>query len=385
MHPTLKLNIDSKYRYIATEVLGRQQTFSYFGPKSLDQSPAREALIIPVEKGAAELVLSRELGWFHGQISRCVIPTASSDRAKFETDGQHTVWRVPTPKDWRLVAVRGSSFTGPACRHRRRQHDQMRPLRINALPPYYVQVALKSDVTMDSFLGTPVDDRTPGVPMSILTMLTDNTPVLGADVSAAVENPFGTVVAIKLWDDGNHGDGGANDGLYANTFYQTGFIGNYNVTINAAGVGSIAGPFEPPRSALVQHLLDQGESGRGRRRHSRRLGTTLLRGPSSLRSQGRSRSRRCADCHRVAEGHRSHGPGHGRRRRSRTARIQTRWSQATIGSIRRASWCSLAISRVYIRWTPRPNYRFLDIFRGDNPDGPFEYVGDVDAEQSWTR
>ena len=61
--------------------------------------------------------------------------------------------------------------------------------------------------------------------------------------------PLGTPYVLTLFDDGAHGDGEANDGVYANTFYQTGMAGSdsgagsYNVTVVANGMSPLADAF----------------------------------------------------------------------------------------------------------------------------------------------
>lgn len=46
-------------------------------------------------------------------------------------------------------------------------------------------------------------------------------PITGADVHVAVEAPDGVRSLLWLFDDGNHGDGEANDGFYANVYRRT--------------------------------------------------------------------------------------------------------------------------------------------------------------------
>jgi hypothetical protein len=111
---------------------------------------------------------------------------------------------------------------------------------------------------MDVYLTTPLEERTPGVPLGIAASLTDNGPIGGATVQAHVENPAGTIFDITLYDDGSYGDGEANDGIYANNFYYTGLPGSYNVTINADGTSSLSGAFH--REGLLSfHLSSDGD------------------------------------------------------------------------------------------------------------------------------
>lgn len=72
-------------------------------------------------------------------------------------------------------------------------------------------------------------------------------PVEDADVAAEVEHPDGTTLALKLLDDGEHGDGAAGDGVYANAYTRTtkalawespGNDGSYRVVVTATGTDS---------------------------------------------------------------------------------------------------------------------------------------------------
>ncbi len=231
-----RLNLDSKYRYIAAKVVGQQQFFSLVGPLAV--SPLRNEILIPVENGATELVIS--LSW--DGIAPAIINLANPSNAAvspFESDTRHRVWRVALPAGgtWKLTLNSTPS---------------------NPLPPYFVQASLFSQVTMDTFLPTPLSERTPGVPMPIIASLTENKPVTGALVLARVETPMNITKTIRLYDDGLHGDGAANDGLYGNVFHQTGAAGSYNVTVVATGTTPLSGPFRR-EDILSFHLESKGD------------------------------------------------------------------------------------------------------------------------------
>ncbi|HXF62382.1 MAG TPA: hypothetical protein VNK95_12240, partial [Caldilineaceae bacterium] len=117
--------------------------------------------------------------------------------------------------------------------------------------PYLVQASVRSDVTLDVDFPVPVQERVSGVPMPIVAGLTDTGPIpdSAADVNARVYAPTGAVYNLHLYDDGAHGDGATEDGVYANTFYQTGAsgsdsgAGSYNVEVTATGTSPLAGSF----------------------------------------------------------------------------------------------------------------------------------------------
>ncbi len=234
----MPLNLASKYRAIAAYVLGHQQFFSLFGP--LDPEARIEPVTIPVEGNASEMVIS--ISWLPAMYAVQLTDPFSNTVAPFEMDARHAVWRVPTPTkgNWRLL-VYGNNQTNTG----------------STLPPYLVHGSLKSRVTLNAFIDTPLADRVPGQPIHLIALLTDNAPVLGATVLAQVTRPDGALVNVALRDDGAHGDGGANDGVYGGTFYQTSLAGSYNVLVKASGISPLSGLFT--REALLAFHL-KGEN-----------------------------------------------------------------------------------------------------------------------------
>jgi len=114
-----------------------------------------------------------------------------------------------------------------------------------------------------------------GLPMPILATLTDSKgPIAGAVVSATVEHPDGTTLVLPLLDDGSHGDGNADDGIYGNLYTRTTVAsetgqpddpgrtppkrGSYNVRVQATGVDNLGDRFHRIRKAAFQ--VFEGES-----------------------------------------------------------------------------------------------------------------------------
>jgi len=220
---SMVLSMDYRYRLIATEVLGYQPFFAYLGPS--DPQAGQEVVNIPVESGAAELVLS--VSW-DGLMGSVYLQDPNGNYVSpFETEYLHKVWRVSTPQGgtWTLTVNEYIIPTG-------QETEAPAP---DYLPSYLVQASLKTDVTMDAFITTPVEDRVPGHPIQVAATLSDNAPITGALVWAAVEKPSGSMVYFYLYDDGAHDDGAADDGVYAGTFYQTGEQGSYNLTVTGYG------------------------------------------------------------------------------------------------------------------------------------------------------
>ncbi len=106
-----------------------------------------------------------------------------------------------------------------------------------------------------------------GLPQPVIALISDrNGPVAGAEVVASVEHPDGTVIELPLFDDGEHGDGNADDGVYANEYTRTtkwsdtdlpdapgnGTRGSYNVAVQASGRDNLGQSFTRIRKGSFQ-------------------------------------------------------------------------------------------------------------------------------------
>lgn len=117
---------------------------------------------------------------------------------------------------------------------------------------YTARVVAQTQILMDLFLegGTLTDDL-----IKVTVSLADTQPIAGATVTVLVEPPSpGSPLSITLHDDGNHGDGLANDGVYANSFADTSIAGSYQFTANASGLSTAGDAFtrENSQSAFVK-------------------------------------------------------------------------------------------------------------------------------------
>jgi hypothetical protein len=250
----LDLNLAARYRAIATDLIGQQQFFSFVGPSN-NASDYFESVPIDVEGSAGELVVS--ISWDPDEL---VLPTSFTLRmpssvvvSPTNQDATHRLWRItnPVPGEWHLeIEAEPIGF----------QSNPPAPEAAPWLPSFFIQGSLRSDVTMDVFLTTPAEDRLPGAHMPIVASLTDTGPISGADVVANVERPNGSTSSLTLYDDGLHGDGQADDGVYANVFATTSLSGSYNVTVQAEGTSPLAGAFVREK-LLSFHILSVDESG----------------------------------------------------------------------------------------------------------------------------
>jgi hypothetical protein len=126
-------------------------------------------------------------------------------------------------------------------------------INIRVLKPaeeYQFMVSARSDTTLLAAVGGNPAERTVGSKVPIYGILTDFAPIKSAVVSALVTGPGlitppageganGSVI-LQLYDNGAHGDGKADDGLYANDLTGITRPGGYTVKLVAEGTNNSA-------------------------------------------------------------------------------------------------------------------------------------------------
>ena len=88
----------------------------------------------------------------------------------------------------------------------------------------YVSTTAESQFEMYLFVGEPLEEMNQGTKVPLLaTFVGPDEPVVGAKVWANVRAPNGWLTQVILYDDGTHGDGEPDDGVYGNTYNITSF------------------------------------------------------------------------------------------------------------------------------------------------------------------
>lgn len=130
-----------------------------------------------------------------------VIPPASWAATFVNADSRHIGGRInkPDPGAWTLRITNTNSELSPV--------------------PYQVIVSGFSSLTVELLLPDRLKSTfLTGDRIPIYALLSSNRPIAGAQVIAFVTAPNNVITRLPLFDDGQHGDGIADDGLYAN-FY----------------------------------------------------------------------------------------------------------------------------------------------------------------------
>ena len=95
-----------------------------------------------------------------------------------------------------------------------------------ARDPFGAELLLRfSQINKGGLTGEPDQGRFElGRPVTILAIFTDSSgPILGAQIDAVISKPDGSTSCgmVRLFDDGTHGDGASNDGVYGAIFTET--------------------------------------------------------------------------------------------------------------------------------------------------------------------
>jgi len=99
-----------------------------------------------------------------------------------------------------------------------------------------VYVTVHAESTLSMSLSTDKDQYTQGEIVKIVANLSDaGTQITGADVNVNITLPYSNIEPLTLYDDGRHGDGEAQDGVYANYFTNTSLKGDYKVEATSTG------------------------------------------------------------------------------------------------------------------------------------------------------
>ncbi len=200
------LDLGSTYEYAQARGEGRQRLIAEKGvvphppveqvhQVMLDNTVSEALFALDWNQSGVEMVL--RLSDPDGNIiDSSVLPYTFADFSS-----GHLGWRIPNPQpgQWKLLVTHQGGASG----------------RVT----YQVLVSGPSEVTLELLLPDRLGVRFfTGNRVPIYAFLSSNTPISDALVEALVTAPDGTQTVVRLFDDGQHGDGAASDGFYAN-FY----------------------------------------------------------------------------------------------------------------------------------------------------------------------
>lgn len=241
------------YRLFVEEVLQEERILAVRGSYHYDMPAPTH--IIEMESGTTEATFVVNYNWksakYGGVPEVLLIDPTGNQKTPMYVDDTHHLFRVPYPPggSWNVKIeqpINGTSVEGQ----------------------YLVEVSVKSVVNFDAFIANSPEERKMGIEVPILAFLTDTKPITGVNVTVELTPPEitnQTVIipsetdVIMLYDDGNHGDGKADDGVYAGVYHNTNLKGIYDVKIVAEGTSPIVGRFRR-ETRLAFNIRDDPDS-----------------------------------------------------------------------------------------------------------------------------
>lgn len=235
------------YRYIAEDVDNQKRIFAFRGSGGFwDQK-------IPVDKEAREAVFVYSFNASHPIDPKIcslydpndieVSPTFADCTSTPAGFMGYILWRVDNPEagDWRIIGE------GPS------QNS------------FLIEAAIRHKLTMKLYFPRGEWARKAqtviGEPVPILVTLAQKGPVTGANVLTSITTPRGVeqpseTHEVTLYDDGEHGDGAADDGVYGNFYTRTSRSGTYVVNAVATGSTNTTGSFRREAKGAFYVLTD---------------------------------------------------------------------------------------------------------------------------------
>ena len=235
---TLSSDLADIYRLIAEQTTQEQRVFSRKNTINTTQWTIDESFYLDSARTASVVFNYKADSQLVGQPVVLNTPDGKSLSATFVSGKQgsnfyygHYVWNLDKPLSgtYHISVGQSSGFI-----------------------EYFVEAALSGPLTIN--MHFPLPDRrsikqpslrVTGCEFPILVSLSDNAPIKGATVKAEIMTgtSYTDFETWNLWlyDDGEHGDGLARDGVYGNLFTRTMKPGTYVVKVNAEGYSPYLG------------------------------------------------------------------------------------------------------------------------------------------------
>jgi hypothetical protein len=204
----MSLDLGSIYEYAQARGEGRQRLLSEKGLLSRKTTSATHKVL--VDETISEVVFA--LDWYEQYWAELELKLRQPDGTiidhqkvlsyTFEDEtSKHVGWRIsrPEPGPWEMIV----ELIGNE----------------EAEIPYQVFASGHTGISLNLLLPDRLGSRyVTGNRVPIYAFLSSEKPIPGAEVEAWVSAPDGTETHFWLFDDGEHGDGGARDGFYAGLY-----------------------------------------------------------------------------------------------------------------------------------------------------------------------
>lgn len=225
---TLPNRLADQYKNIAESIRREQRLWQVSG--TMTSEVDRKAFKVQVDKGLASATFA--LNWSAtGGSMRMEIRSPAGRLYKvgdpdviYRSDRTHETWIISRPGGgtWEVLLINYKAAT-----------------------EYVAWLSAHTRVNLQLLIGTPAEERIAGEPIHILAVLDDGKPIPDATVIALIRGPDDRTWQddLRLFDDGQHGDGDKGDGIYGNWYLRGTMPGNYALRARAEGESSMGEPF----------------------------------------------------------------------------------------------------------------------------------------------
>lgn len=241
------------YRLFAEEILLEERIIALRGTYHYD-APA-PSHTIEMESRATEATFVVNYNWrgqkYGGDPEVYLIDPSGHEVTPTFVHDTHQLFRVPQPQSGSWTVILEQPQEGG-------QVEGM----------YLVEVSVKSRVNFEAFIANTPEERLRGAKIPFVVFLTDEKPITGATVNVELTLPDiedtppytpSGIDTIQLYDDGKHGDGRADDGVYAGVHYNTDLKGIYDAKIIVEGTSPIVGSFRR-EATMAFNIKDDTDS-----------------------------------------------------------------------------------------------------------------------------
>ncbi len=204
----MALDLGNTYEYAEGRAEGRQRLLAEKGILSGQNSEAKYSVMI--DETISEAVLA--LDWYETYFADLVLELMDPAGITYDmndpgytfmdTTNRHVGFRVPFPETgvWQVIV-------------KEEENNEDESI------PYQVFVSGKSYLTLELLLPDRLGTRYyTGEIVPLYAILSTSEPLASVVVSGTVTSPNGAITMVPFYDDGEHGDGKINDGLYAGYF-----------------------------------------------------------------------------------------------------------------------------------------------------------------------
>ncbi|MFX0182885.1 MAG: VWA domain-containing protein, partial [Candidatus Hodarchaeota archaeon] len=253
---TLTSDLAEIYRSIAEITKDEERVFSTLETINSGQWTIDESFYLDPAKSATIVLNYKANTPFTGQPVVLKDPNGNNHSATFVSGRQgsvnyygHYVWYLDNPSagTYNIIVEDGSGFV-----------------------EYFAEASVDSPISINMYFPLPdrrdikhPSLRVTGCEFPILVTLTDNAPIKGATVKAKITT--GTSYTdnhywnLWLYDDGEHGDGLPQDGVYGNFFTRTMEQGTYTVKVKADGYSQYIGDNFTREITQAFHLIPDAD------------------------------------------------------------------------------------------------------------------------------